>query len=510
MTALARTKVGVGLKSLDASQKGLGASILLAALVLAWLLASSHVVLAGIVASLPLLTLLTVRGVAAIARRGAVALVGVVWVALFASTFVWRTRSTQQLDANPLDAAGRIRVALVVLAGLLSAIALCWPRGFRPRIPLALSLLGTYIGVSFVSALGSPLRLQAGYRTFELSIGMLAVLAGLSLLGRGAGVILLRLMIGLVAASVGVIWVEAIAVPHAAWAHTVSAFPYELQGYLPQYSSNSVGTLGGLLGLYGLARPAASRRGRTLPTVALAVGAFTLLAAQYRTGIIAFLVAGSVVAWYRQKLTFAVLWIVLALAVSAVGIAPTVAHTKQIFSKGRPELVGTLDDRTKYWHASKPLIRERPYLGWGLNVGSRRVLVSLGQNDISTIHSTWIESLLGTGFIGTFFLFAAYIAAVARAWRARAHPLGAAILGLLLFYAVRSITGPTTEIFDIGFLFFAALICAGDQLARARVATRRHAPICRHLSSSTHEEVRTHMKIFSFDPSEHRDTFSRD
>jgi O-antigen ligase len=476
MTALARTRLSVAFKSLDASQKGLAASILFASLVLAFLLASSHVVLAGIVASLPLLTLVTVRGVASIARRGAVAFVGVVWFALFASTFVWRTRSTQELDANPLDTAGRIRVALVVLAGLLAAIALCWPRASRPRIPLALSLLAAYIAIGYVSALGSPLPLQAGYRAFELSIGMLAALAGLMLLGPRAGEVLLRLMIGLVAASVAVIWIEAIAVPHAAWAHTVSAFPYELQGYLPQYSSNSVGTLGGLLGLYGLARPSASRRGQIFATVALAVGAFTLLAAQYRTGILAFLVAGSAVAWYRQKLTFAVLWIVVALAISAVGVAPTVAHAKQIFSKGRPELVGTLDDRTVYWHASKPLIRERPYLGWGLNVGSRRVLVSLGKSDISTIHSTWIEALLGTGFIGTFFLAAAYAAAVARAWRVRAHPLGAAVFGLLLFYCVRTITGPTTEIFDIGFLFFAALICAGDQLARARVTARVAGP----------------------------------
>jgi O-antigen ligase len=136
----------------------------------------------------------------------------------------------------------------------------------------------------------------------------------------------------------------------------------------------------------------------------------------------------------------------------------------------------TLDDRTKYWHASKPLHRARPYFGWGLNVGSRRVLVSLGDNSTSTIHSTWIEALLGTGFVGTFFLAAAYVASVGRAWRVRTHPLGAAVLGMLIFDCVRSITGPTTEIFDIGFLIFAALLCTADQLAKARVAEHTALP----------------------------------
>src|SRR4029079_2645660 len=93
----------------------------------------------------------------------------------------------------------RIRVALVVLAGLLSAIVLSRPRRAQPRIPLALRLLAAYIALGFVSALGSPLPLQAGYRSFELAVGLLAVLAALALLGREAGAPLLRLMVGLVA-----------------------------------------------------------------------------------------------------------------------------------------------------------------------------------------------------------------------------------------------------------------------------------------------------------------------
>ena len=134
------------------------------------------------------------------------------------------------------------------------------------------------------------------------------------------------------------------------------------------------------------------------------------------------------------------------------------------FFRSHDAVGGSLDDRTVYWHASKPLIRERPYLGWGLNVGSRRVLTSLGDNTVSTIHSTWIEALLGTGFTGAAFLALAFLTALGAAWRVRRQPVGVAVLGMLVFFCVRSITGPTTELFDLGFLLFGAFICVADQL----------------------------------------------
>src|SRR5205085_1543072 len=84
----------------------------------------------------------------------------------------------------------------------------------------------------------------------------------------------------------------------------------------------------------------------------------------------------------------------------------------------------------------------------GLNVGSRRVLTSLGDNTVSTIHSTWIEALLGTGFTGAAFLALAFLTALGAAWRVRRQPVGVAVLGMLVFFCVRSITGPTPELFS--------------------------------------------------------------
>jgi O-antigen ligase len=254
-------------------------------------------------------------------------------------------------------------------------------------------------------------------------------------------------------------------VPTRAWSPTVSAIPYELHGYLPQYSSNTVGLFGGLLALYGLAEAGRTRRANTL---ALVGGLATLVASQYRTGIVAFIVAGLFVLWERRRGCVAVLLIAAVPIVVGLGWGRVSAQSTQIFEKGRPELVGSLDSRTVYWHAAGPFIRQRPLLGWGLNVESRRVLASLGDQTTSTIHSTWVEALLGTGIVGASLLALAFVSALRQALRSRASPLGLAVAGMLAFICVRSITGTTVEIFDIGFILFLALAFTAAQLERLR------------------------------------------
>jgi O-antigen ligase len=262
-----------------------------------------------------------------------------------------------------------------------------------------------------------------------------------------------------------VIWIEAVVVPARAWSPTVSAIPYELQGYLPQYSSNTVGLFGGLLALYGLAEAGRTRRANTL---ALVGGLATLVASQYRTGIVAFIVVGLCVLWKRRPGRVAVLVVAAVPIVVGLGWGRISEQSAQIFEKGRPELVGSLDSRTVYWRAAEPFIRQRPLLGWGLNVQSRRVLSSLGDQTTSTIHSTWVEALLGTGIVGTSLLALAVVSALRQALRSRGSPLGLAVAAMLAFMCVRSITGTTVEIFDVGFLLFVALAFTAAQLDRLR------------------------------------------
>ena len=438
----------------------------LGALAVAAALGSGHVVLAALAAAIPLIAVTAAGGLSRLSQvpvRGR--MVGTVCVLLLSSTFVWRARSTSALDSNPLDSAAILRVGLVSLAALLAFVILLSPEYIARRIPTPLRFLGAYVVVATLAAINSPLPLQALYRAFELGAGFLAILVALVLLGDQAGTVVVRLSMIAIGTIVGVIWVEAVLFPSRAWEPINSVVPYQLQGFLPSYSSNAVGTFGALLAIWGLARTGTGRHKVLIANATLAFGLVTLLAAQYRTGIIGFMVAGGIVAWYRRRGLFVVLLAGLALLVMFVGVSALRAQTQSTFAKGQPELVGTLDSRTLYWHAAMPVIRERPLLGWGLNVASRRVLVSLGDDNTSSIHSTWIEALLGTGIIGASMLALAFLTGLRHAWSARRHPIGLAIAGMIVFLLVRSITGPTAELFDILFLIFAALAFAATQVS---------------------------------------------
>jgi O-antigen ligase len=416
---------------------------------------------AAVVASLPLLGVVAGGAVRRTARvpanvRSAAFLLALLTV----STFVWRTRTTAALDSNPLDTAALLRVALVVTAGLAAVVVAARQQLIR-TLPASLRLLGAYVAVAAVAGIASPLPLHGSYRAFELAVGFLTTVTAVSLLRTCPPAILMRFLVGALGCIVGVIWIEAMIVPTKAWSPTVSAIPYELQGYLPQYSSNTVGLLGGLLALYGLAEAGRTRR---LSTVGLIVGLVTLLASQYRTGIVAFIVVGLLVLWKRRPGRLAVLLVAAVPVVAGLGWGRISEQSAQVFEKGRPELVGSLDSRTVYWRAAEPFILQRPLLGWGLNVESRRVLASLGDETTSTIHSTWVEALLGTGMVGTTFLALAFVSALRQALRSRDGPLGLAVAAMLGFICVRSITGTTVEIFDVGFLIFVALAFTAAQL----------------------------------------------
>jgi exopolysaccharide production protein ExoQ len=435
--------------------------------IVAVLLAGGDVEAAALLATAPILVSGLGALAAALRRVGTrQRMVGLVYALLLAGTLVWRVRTTQSLDSNPLDLAASVRIALVTAAGVCAVAFVFTASLVRARLPTSLRFLLAYIVVAAIAALDSPRPLQALYRVYELGLGFVAITVALALLGERAGPTIVRIVVGAMGVLVAIVWIEAIVFPSRAWSPTVSVFPYELQGYLPAYSTNAVGTFGGFLAIWGLVRPGA---GRWSARLALFGGVATLLAAQYRTGIIGFLAAAVVVGWRRKGLPALFVPVAAALAVGFFGWHTISAETSRVFAKGRPELVSSLDSRTIYWHAALPLVRERPLVGWGLGVASRQVLVSLGDNSTSTIHSTWVEAVLGTGVAGAAMLALAYLTATVRALRASRDRLGLAVAAMLVYMVVRSLTGTTAEIFDVGFVVFASLALVAEQVyARER------------------------------------------
>jgi O-antigen ligase len=124
------------------------------------------------------------------------------------------------------------------------------------------------------------------------------------------------------------------------------------------------------------------------------------------------------------------------------------------------------------WHAAIPFWRESPLFGRGLLTSTRlEVLPSIGLQNTATIHGTWIETLVGTGLLGTALLAAALLLLLYRgavdALRRNGRVVPAVLAVSLI---VRSFTGSSVESLGIGvFLLVVFALALAPEPRRQRV-----------------------------------------
>jgi O-antigen ligase len=400
-----------------------------------------------------------------VSRRG---LRGVLFVEapvllLLVSNLVWRVRTTDQIAADPLDAAGQLRVGLAGLAGFLAVLALAWPgrAAAEPRpgpTSLPFWLYMAYVVVVFAGAPLSVQPLLTAYRGVELATAGLVLVAACRSVGQEAieriGTTLYWFVVALTAA----VWAGAALFPAKAFEpllNQASPVSWNLSGVYPSIAPNGVGTLGVTLAIWSLARvgePGRDRRPRPATLYLLAgMGAVTLLASQYRTGYIALAVGLAALLALRSRWML-LLVLVLGIAVSLVFVTPArVREAAPYLLRGQTvEEVRGLTSRVEWWRASIPVWRKSPLIGRGLLTGTRfEVLARLGLRDTGGIHSTWVEVLVGTGLIGLGLFLASLLVSLRRALALALGRRGATVpLLLLLVLSVRGLTGNTFESFQ--------------------------------------------------------------
>src|ERR671922_590948 len=246
-----------------------------------------------------------------------------------------------------------------------------------------------------------------------------------------------------------------------------SPLPSQIQGVYPMIASNGVGTLGVILALWSLARLVSrSPRERMRPTAAIALtalGVVTLLAAQYRTGYAAFAAGVALLLALRGGKTLAAAIGLFAAVAMYWGLATVGTSTEPLLLRGdTPERASQLSGRLSMWHAAIPFWRESPIFGRGLLTSTRlEVLPSIGLQNTATIHGTWIETLVGTGLVGTALLAAALLLLLYRgvvdALRRNGRVVPAVLAVSLI---VRSFTGSSVESLGIGVLLLVVFALA--------------------------------------------------
>jgi O-antigen ligase len=379
---------------------------------------------------------------------------------LLISTQVFRLRTTGDLAANPVDSAGAFRVACVAAAALLGLCALLAPRAESLKARTTTTPFRIFAGYVFVVFLGAPLSvdpLLTAYRGIELAAGIIVFAGVWNIAGDDAGRRVGAVLFWFVTALVASVWLGLLLFPNQALKHYLDlSIPIgvSLAGALPLLSSNDVGLLGVLLTVWSLARATSPdpvhhlRPGIAYPLAV--VGVVTLVAAQYRTGYIAFVVAMAALLVLRRK------WLLLGsmtIAIAAVLISiPSLVPAAQPYAlRGtNVHLLTTLDSRVVWWSHALQVWEESPIIGRGLLTASRfEVLEPLGLDVTSTIHSTWVEALVGTGLLGLFLVATAFCLTFGRALMLAIRDRRDLVpLLLLLVLFVRTFTGSTFEIFQ--------------------------------------------------------------
>jgi hypothetical protein len=375
---------------------------------------------------------------------------------LCASTLVFRERDTVALADNPLDPAGFFRVLCVGAALMFGLGSLLTPvdkdHAFLRRVTSRpFRLYVAYVFVVFLGAAFSVSPTLTIYRGVELA-AVVAVVGGAARIGGKRALqrvehVLYWFFVALVSSA----WIGVILFPGRGLDPIDSPIPYQLNGVFPAVSSNGLGLLGVLLLFWSIGRlmaPHHELRVRPRITKMVAVLGFaTLVFAQYRTGYASAIVGLVILLLIRRQIGLASVFAAAAVVFLLWG--PSIVETVEpIALRGQTvERAQELSGRNVWWEASIPVWQKSPILGRGLLTGTRfEVLAEMGRGTTSTIHSTWIEALVGTGIVGISLLAAFFLTMWKRSIFEALRPGGRLVpLLIMAIFSVRTYTGTTFE-----------------------------------------------------------------
>lgn len=358
------------------------------------------------------------------------------------------------LNGIPLDP---LRVARAIVFGVLFLVA----TGILLRRPAVWRTSGSPVRwmllfglMAAVSAFWSVNWFVSLWKGFEvLTLVMLAVALGGSVdspeRARGAVNVL---ALGLLA-----VWCTVIAsvVLFPRQAFDVSESGVRMaNGLFPLITSSSVGSIGAILTVLGLAKLVGSRSGQALPTdlplrfwgLLMSCGVVGLLLSHSRTTIIASAIGALFLVMVFKRYALAFVVVLLSSALYLMSSAPEVL-TEYMLRGQTQEQFYALTGRTHFWESVWTSIEQAPLIGHGYYAGQR---VLMGT---STVDNAYLEVLLGLGALGLA-IFLAPLLAVGQALLRGKRRLGNSLLlvtwaqvaGVLLVIAVRAATAPAFQV----------------------------------------------------------------
>lgn len=333
------------------------------------------------------------------------------WFLAFASALVFRIRGVGQIEQNPLDAWAlyRIGIETILTFALLIRLAL-------RRTPWLGSMFRGYVGVlaafgliELASTAWSVYPAWTCYKACEylMDIALLgAVLATVKSVKEYRtffnwtwilyGLLLMTTWLGVV------LWPMHALYPNGKNVG-VGILGFRLEGVLPALSSNDVGTFAGILALVALCRllPVAGSKSNRSGYILLFIASMaTMVVSQTRSAIAGFMFGVFLLLLFSRRLGLSAF---LTFVVAPLLVASSLGGLIWAFlERGQSaQQMETLSSRVDWWSFAWQKFMQRPFTGYGAYAAGRfAVLAKIGFGKTSTMHSDYLEMIVGTGFWG--------------------------------------------------------------------------------------------------------------
>jgi len=331
------------------------------------------------------------------------------WALLFVSALVFRVRNVNDIAEEPLDAWAVFRVCMVGLVGFILLVRLGLRRTpwFEELFRGIIGLLAIYCMFCLISTAWSVHPPWTLYKSLEFLIDISLVAAVVATISTTDefkslfdwtwalyGLLLISVFVG------AVLWPE-LALYQSRF--QMGELGARLYGVIPAVSANDVGTFGAILALLAICRllPVSGvKYGRAWYAFLLMASLVALILSQTRSamagllfGIFLFLIFSGR-AWVSAWATFVVTPLIALTGVG--GLLWSFLQRRQAEWEFL-SLTGRLD----WWTFAWEQFLERPFTGFGAYAGGRfAVMAQLGRGGTSTMHSDYLEILIGTGLWG--------------------------------------------------------------------------------------------------------------
>lgn len=379
------------------------------------------------------------------------------WALTVVSSLVFRQRMAADITSEPLDAWAIFRVAVdvVVASVLLARLSLRrthWLGSMFRGVVAALSVYGL---VCMASTAWSVFPSWTLFKSWEYLVDVALLAAVLETVD---SVEQYRnffnwtwTLYGLLLLS---IWKDVLLWPkEALYGENLlsgAAFGIRLSGVLPALSSNDVATFSSILAMLSLTRlfPATDKERfqKLWYTLLLLVSLISLVLSQTRAAVVGVLFGALIILLYSKRAKFgAFLTLVAAPLVALITMGGLIWS---FLARGQDaEQMGTLSSRTEWWGMAWNTFLQQPLTGFGAYAAGRfAVLAKAGFGGTGTMHSDYLEVIVGTGIWGLIPLIAALAGTWWLLWRfiresadSESRQLayeGLAILALLTFRSI--------------------------------------------------------------------------